>query len=244
VNSPSSSHAISLKSVSKSYGTGEALQHVLDSVDFVVEHGEFTVISGPSGCGKSTVLNLMGGIDQPNAGKIYINDTDISTLKDKGLARLRNKTLGFIFQSFHLVPVLSALENVCLPMTFYDRDKKSRIERGKRLLDQVGLATHMKNKPGHMSGGQRQRVAIARALACNPSIVLADEPTGNLDKKTAGEIIALLRRLNDEEGVTFVFSTHDPNIIAYAKRHVIIDDRKLYEEGGVKKKAAKKRKAR
>jgi putative ABC transport system ATP-binding protein len=128
-------------------------------------------------------------------------------------------------------------------MTFYDRDKKSRIERGKHLLNQVGLGTHIKNKPGHMSGGQRQRVAIARALACNPSIVLADEPTGNLDKKTAEEIIALLRRLNKEEGVTFVFSSHDPNVVAYAKRRIIIDDRKLFEEGRVKMKASKKRKA-
>ena len=233
------SAAIRLKSVSKSYGTGGALQHVLDDVDFTVERGEFTVISGPSGCGKSTVLNLMGGIDHPDSGKILINDTDISALKDNELARLRNETLGFIFQSFHLVPVLSALENVCLPMTFYDQDKASRVARAGQLLNQVGLGDHMKKKPAHMSGGQRQRVAIARALACNPSIVLADEPTGNLDSKTAEEVIALLRQLNEEEGVTFIFSTHDPNVVAYAKRRINIDDHKLIDASKPKNRKTK-----
>jgi putative ABC transport system ATP-binding protein len=221
--------AITLESVSKSYGTGEALQHVLDEVDFAVKRGEFTVISGPSGCGKSTLLNIMGGIDFPNQGKVRINGTDINALKEHERAKLRNETLGFIFQSFHLVPVLSALENVCLPMSFYDHDKKARLEYAAHLLNQVGLGNHMRHKPGHLSGGQRQRVAIARALSCKPSIVLADEPTGNLDSKTALDIIALLRRLNDEKEVTFIFSTHDPKIVEYAKRCVHILDRKLVD---------------
>lgn len=223
------SKAITLKAVFKGYGKGDTAQRVLDDVDFQVEHGEFAVISGPSGCGKSTLLNLMGGIDSPDKGKILINGTDISTLKDRQLAKLRNQTLGFIFQSFHLVPVLSALENVCLPMTFYSRGRASRIKRAKHLLKQVGLGDHMHNKPRHLSGGQRQRVAIARALACKPSIVLADEPTGNLDSKTAEEIITLLRQLNKEECVTFIFSTHDPKIMAYGRRRISIDDCKLID---------------
>jgi putative ABC transport system ATP-binding protein len=233
--------AITLKAVSKSYGVGDVLQHVLDDVDFQVRRGEFTVISGPSGCGKSTLLNLMGGIDFPDYGQIFINGININTLKDHERARLRNETLGFIFQSFHLVPVLSALENVCLPMTFYNRNKASRIERAQYLLDQVGLSKHTRNKPGQLSGGQRQRVAIARALACNPSIVLADEPTGNLDSKTAEEIIALLRHLNEKEGVTFVFSTHDPKIIAYAKRNISIDNQKLIDATNVRPKKRKEK---
>ena len=229
MNAAHSTDAITLKSVSKSYGTGEALQHVLDGVDFHVARGEFTVISGPSGCGKSTLLNLMGGIDHPDSGQVLVGGTDTGALRDSELARLRSETLGFIFQSFHLVPVLSALENVCLPMTFQSRDRASRAERGRHLLNQVGLGDHMRKKPGGMSGGQRQRVAIARALACNPSIVLADEPTGNLDSKTAEEIISLLRKLNEAEKVTFVFSTHDPKVVAYAKRRISIEDRKLID---------------
>lgn len=223
------SDAITLKAVFKGYGTGDTAQRVLDDVDFRVGRGEFTVISGPSGCGKSTLLNLMGGIDSPDKGKILINGTDINALKDHQLAKLRNQTLGFIFQSFHLVPVLSALENVCLPMTFYSQNRVSRIERAKHLLKQVGLSNYMHNKPGHLSGGQRQRVAVARALACKPSIILADEPTGNLDSKTAEEIIMLLQQFNKEEGVTFIFSTHDPKIMAYGRRCISIDDRKLID---------------
>ena len=229
MNAPRPTDAITLNSVSKSYGSGEALQHVLDKVDLRISRGEFTVVSGPSGCGKSTLLNLMGGIDQPDGGSVLIEGAETGDLGDRALARLRNDTLGFIFQSFHLVPVLSALENVCLPMTFRNRDRGSRIERGRHLLDQMGLDSHMHKKPGSMSGGQRQRVAIARALACNPSIVLADEPTGNLDSRTAEEIISLLRELNDKENTTFVFSTHDPMVVNYAKRRVSFEDRKLVD---------------
>ena len=231
MNHQQPSFAITLKSVSKSYGAGEALQPVLDKADLQVSHGEFTAICGPSGCGKSTLLNLICGIDLPDSGAVLVQGVDIGTFKDADLARLRNEKIGFIFQSFHLVPVLSALENVCLPMSFQKgyEGRSVRVERARHLLAQVGLEQHTHKKPAQMSGGQRQRVAIARALACHPSIVLADEPTGNLDTETAAEVIRLLQRINEENKVTFVFSTHDPKIIAYAKRRIDIQGRRLVD---------------
>ena len=212
--------AISLRSVSKSYPSAEARLQVLRGVDLDVGAGEFAVVAGPSGSGKSTLLNLMGALDHPDSGSVRIDGADLAGQSDRALAGLRNEKIGFVFQSFHLVPVLTAVENVAWPLFLKGMARGPRMARSKELLERVGLAAHMHRTPGRLSGGQRQRVAIARALACDPRIVLADEPTGNLDRKTAQALMELFASLNRDEGVTFVFSTHDPMVASYAGRRL------------------------
>ena len=209
---------ISLRSVSKSYPSGGSRLRVLREIDLEIEAGEFVVAAGPSGSGKSTLLNLIGGLDHPDTGTVRTDGVDLARRDDRTLAGLRNEKLGFVFQAFHLIPVLTAVENVAWPLHLKGMARRRRIARSRELLERVGLAGHMHRTPGRLSGGQRQRVAIARALACDPVIVLADEPTGNLDRSTAGEIMELFASLNRDGGVTFVLSTHDPMVVSCAGR--------------------------
>ena len=211
---------ISLRSASKSYPSAGTRLQVLRRIDLDIEAGEFVVAAGPSGSGKSTLLNLIGGLDHPDTGTVRIDGVDLARLDDRTLAGLRNDKLGFVFQSFHLIPVLTAVENVAWPLFLKGVDRRRRIARSRELLERVGLAGHMHRTPGRLSGGQCQRVAIARALACDPVIVLADEPTGNLDRSTALEIMELFASLNRGGGVTFVLSTHDPKVVSYAGRRL------------------------
>ena len=214
--------AISLRSVSKSYPSAETRLQVLRGIDLDVGAGEFAVVAGPSGSGKSTLLNLMGALDHPDSGAVRIDGVDLAGQSDRALAGLRNEKIGFVFQSFHLIPVLTAVENVAWPLFLKGMARGPRMARSKELLERVGLAAHMLRTPGRLSGGQRQRVAIARALACAPRIVLADEPTGNLDRKTAQALMELFASLNRDGGVTLVFSTHDPMVVSYARRRLYL----------------------
>ena len=220
---------ISLRSVSKSYPAADARLPVLRGVDLDIEAGDFVVVAGPSGSGKSTLLNLVGGLDRPDAGTVRIDGVDLGHHDDAALAGLRNTKLGFVFQSFHLIPVLSALENVAWPLFLKGTARRRRAARAKELLERVGLAEHMHRTPRRLSGGQCQRVAIARALACGPKIVLADEPTGNLDRSTALDIMDLFDSLNRDGGVTFVVSTHDPKVASYAGRCLFLTDGTLLD---------------
>jgi len=207
----------------KLYTMGEETVRALDGVSFSVPRGDYCAIVGPSGSGKSTMMNILGGLDTPTQGRIVIDDADIGTLSDEQLAGFRNKTIGFIFQSFNLLPRLSALENVELPMIYGGVLPKERRERAADLLDRVGLGERMGHRPTQLSGGQQQRVAIARALAGRPALVLADEPTGALDSNTGKEILALFRQLNSE-GVTIVIVTHDHDVAAATKRTIEMRD--------------------
>ena len=221
---------ISLMAVSKSYPSADTRLQVLREVDLDVEEGEFAVVAGPSGSGKSTLLNLMGALDHPDSGAVRIDGVDLGGRSDRALANLRNEKLGFVFQSFHLIPVLTAVENVAWPLFLKGVERRRRVARSRELLARVGLAEHMHRTPGRLSGGQRQRVAIARALACEPKILLADEPTGNLDRNTALEIMDLFASLNRDGGVTFVFSTHDPTVVSYAGRRLSLAQGKVDDE--------------
>ena len=218
--------------VYKDYLLGEQKVQALKDITLSIEPGVFLAIAGPSGSGKTTLLNLIGCIDTPSSGKIYINDQDVSGRTPDQLADLRNRTIGFIFQTFNLLPVLSAAENVEYPLL--QRSDVSRAERQKRVayfLDIVGLSKYVHHRPNQLSGGQRQRVAIARALAIRPSIVLADEPTANLDHKTGEEILNLMKQINRSFKTTFIFSTHDKRVIAKADRLVRIDDGEIFALG-------------
>lgn len=196
----------------KTYMSGGRPLHVLKGVHLSVEPGEFMAIMGPSGSGKSTLLNMIGALDRPTSGKVYINGTDLSTLNDNQLAELRNREIGFIFQFFNLIHRMSALGNVELPMVIKGLSRGKRRKRAAELLNKVGLEDRADHKPSQLSGGEQQRVAIARALANNPSLVLCDELTGNLDSTTGSEIMHLLRQLNKEEEKTFILVTHDPTV--------------------------------
>jgi putative ABC transport system ATP-binding protein len=219
---------VRVEHVWKEYQMGNQSVHALQDVSMVVAPGRFLAIAGPSGSGKTTLLNLIGCIDTPSKGDIFIGAEMVSRKTPDDLADLRAKTLGFVFQTFNLLPVLSAAENVEYPMLQRkDISKKDRLARVKHYLDTVGLGAKMHHRPNELSGGQRQRVAIARALAGGPSIILADEPTANLDSKTGESILALMKKINETEGTTFVFSTHDFRIMEMADRVVSVADGKL-----------------
>lgn len=213
----------------KTYMLGKVPVEALRGANLRVEKGDFLVISGPSGSGKSTLLNMIGALDKPTEGKVFIEGIDISTLNDNGLADLRRK-IGFVFQFFNLIPRFSARGNVELTMAIPGLSKGERRKRAEELLDIVGLKERMNHKPSELSGGERQRVAIARALANSPKFLLMDEPTGNIDSKTAKGIIALVRSLNEEKGVTIIIVTHDQHIALQAKRSVQMLDGLLIEE--------------
>ena len=200
---------IKLTGINKIYRTNEIETLALENVNLDVAKGEFVSIMGPSGCGKSTLLNIMGLLDAPSSGKIEINGTSVESMKDKELAAFRNKTLGFVFQSFHLINSLNVIDNVELPLLFRKMAAKERTRLAKEVLDRVGLSHRMRHMPTQLSGGQCQRVAIARAIVGNPEIILADEPTGNLDSKMGAEVMELLHKLNKEDGRTIVMVTHN-----------------------------------
>ncbi len=222
---------VKLQSVVKHYQLGRTIVQALRGIDLSVEKGEFLTIVGPSGSGKTTLLNIIGTIDHPSSGKVLIDGRDVTTMTDKELTELRLFTIGFIFQTFNLIPVLNVYENIEFPLLLRkDISIKQRKERIEKLIEEVGLAEFAHHKPAELSGGQRQRVAIARALVTNPDIVLADEPTANLDSETGASILKLMRKLNEIENTTFIFSTHDPDVIGYAKRIVKMRDGKIIED--------------
>ena len=204
-------NVISLKNVSKHYYMGENIVKALDGIDIQIEKGDFVAIMGPSGSGKSTAMNLVGSLDLATQGDIFLDGIDIEHLEESELAQIRGKKIGFIFQSFNLIPNLTAKENIMLPMLFQDIDKEEREQKAEELLDLVDLGDRMDHYPNQLSGGQQQRVAIARALANDPEVILADEPTGNLDTKTGQKVMEFLEKLN-REGRTIVMVTHDPKL--------------------------------
>jgi putative ABC transport system ATP-binding protein len=217
--------AIRIASVAKTYPLGQTQVHAIKNVALDINEGEFTAIAGPSGCGKSTLLNLIGCMDTPSSGEIYIDEKPISKLRDKDLTRLRLDKIGFIFQSFNLIPVLSVYQNIEFPLLLkggFNTNERARIILG--LIEEVGLKDQATQRSNELSGGQRQRVAIARALVTSPRIVLADEPTANLDSSTGEKIINLMRDINRTHKTTFVFSTHDPQVMNHASRIIKLKD--------------------
>jgi putative ABC transport system ATP-binding protein len=218
--------SVKLVEVTKTYELGRTRVPALRGVSLEVEPGEFMAVAGPSGSGKSTLLNLIGCLDQPSSGKVFVEGRDVQELGDDALSDLRARKLGFIFQTFNLIPVLSALENVEFPLLFRGGDHQGR-ERARRALEEVGLLEFARHRPDELSGGQRQRVAVARALVTDPLIVLADEPTANLDSSTGEAIIDLMLEINRRDGTTFIFSTHDPQVMRHARRVVRLHDGRL-----------------
>ncbi|MEJ5997821.1 ABC transporter ATP-binding protein [Corynebacterium sp. H130] len=212
----------------KQYGTGEAAVRALDGVSIQFEKGKFTAIMGPSGSGKSTLMHCMAGLDGPTAGRTFIGDTELSRMKDKELTALRRDRLGFVFQSFNLVPTLNASENITLPVDIAGR--KVDEEWFKEVTTRLGLDHRLDHRPSELSGGQQQRVAVARALISRPDIIFGDEPTGNLDSNSSAEVLSILRTSVDELGQTVVIVTHDPKAASYADRVVFLADGKLVEE--------------
>ncbi|MEY4162701.1 MAG: hypothetical protein RI939_1430 [Actinomycetota bacterium] len=218
----------------KTYTVGDEEVRALDNVSITVEKGDFIAICGPSGSGKSTLANVIGGLDQPDEGSVLVDGVDLAKAKDKELSEYRNSRIGFVFQSFNLQAHETALENVISPLVIGGvGKKKERRERGMKALERVGLSDRAGHKPTQLSGGQRQRVAIARALVNDPQMIIADEPTGNLDSSRGADVIAELRRLNSE-GITLIIITHDPNVAAQAKRVVEIKDGKITERTGAR----------
>ena len=218
---------LTLAGIGKRYQQGELVVQALDAIDLSVAAGEFVALVGPSGSGKTTLLNVIGGLDAPTQGTVRLNGTDISALAEARRADFRLFQLGFIFQAYNLVPVLSALENVELVMVLQGRSAAERRERAAHYLALVGLEDMMHRRPSALSGGQQQRVAVARALAAGPRLVLADEPTANLDSENATALLDIMHRLSHEEGVTFIFSTHDPRVMERAERIITLRDGRI-----------------
>ena len=217
---------ISIEGLEKHYQMGDALVKALDGVSLTIDEGEIVAIMGPSGSGKSTLMNILGCLDRPTSGSYSLRGTNVATLDDDRLAEVRNKEIGFVFQTFNLLPRLTAVENVALPLSYASIAKPVRLARAHAKLELVGLTDRSAHRPNELSGGQRQRVAIARALINEPAMILADEPTGNLDSKTAREILGLLQELNDK-GHTVVMVTHDAEVAANAKRTIHVRDGKV-----------------
>ena len=201
--------------------------HAVNDVSLEFQEGEFSAIIGPSGCGKTTLLNLLGGLDSPTSGEVIINSTNITKLNSRDIIDFRLRNIGFVFQAYNLVPVLTAKENVEFIMQLQGISKEKREERVLQLFEQIGLKDRMNNRPGKLSGGQQQRVAVARALASKPKFILADEPTANLDSKSTNNLLDIMEKLNEVENTTFIFSTHDSRVIKRARRLITLDDGKV-----------------
>ena len=214
---------ISLEAIRKSYSLGGNVVHALREIDLKIEKGEYTALMGPSGSGKSTLMNIIGCLDSPSQGQYWLNGKEVSRMNDVDLSQVRNQEIGFVFQTFNLLNRLSALDNVALPLVYAGMKSKERLARAEEVLELVGLKERMHHRPNELSGGQRQRVAVARALVNNPSLLLADEPTGNLDTKTSHEIMALFEEIH-QQGNTIVLVTHEEDIAAHAKRIVRLRD--------------------
>lgn len=221
---------IQTKNLTKIYGKGDTAVTALDHINLDVNAGEFVAIMGPSGCGKSTLLHLLGGLDRPTEGQVIIDGRSLSDLPDSALTELRRRKIGFIFQFFNLLPVLNATENAALPLVLDGANPATANKKAGDWLTRVGLGQRLINRPDQLSGGQQQRVAIARALAADPALILADEPTGNLDTRASDEIAALLRQVSDEWGRAVVMVTHDPRIAAYADRIIFLKDGTIVDE--------------
>ncbi|MFT5886987.1 MAG: putative ABC transport system ATP-binding protein [Arcticibacterium sp.] len=226
---------IEVQNLHRIFEDGDQQIHAVDGVDLVINKGEFTAIVGPSGSGKTTLLNMIGGLDSPSSGKIFVAEEEMSKLSTNQLIDFRLNNIGFVFQSYNLIPVLTAEENVEFTMLLQKRSKEERRQRTKDLMQKIGLSDRMKNRPGELSGGQQQRVAVARALAPKPRFVLADEPTANLDSKSTANLLDMMAELNQEEGVTFVFSTHDQRVIDRAKRIITLEDGKVISDEIIQK---------
>jgi putative ABC transport system ATP-binding protein len=223
-------NVIETKNLEKIYG-GKAVEvKAVNKVNLTIEEGEFTAIVGPSGSGKTTLLNLISGLDSPTAGSINIDDTDLSTLNRKQLVDFRLKNIGFVFQSYNLIPVLTAGENVSFIMELQGRDKHETETRTKEILENVGLADRYNSRPNQLSGGQQQRVAVARALASKPRFIIADEPTANLDSKSTENLLDIMEELNQKEKITFIFSTHDQRVVKKARRVILLEDGKIVND--------------
>lgn len=221
---------IETQGVTKIYNEKQVPVHALNGVDLTIEKGEFTAIVGPSGSGKTTLLNIIGGLDSPSEGNVFIQDTDLSMLSDNELIRFRLQHIGFVFQAYNLIPVLTAIENVSFIMQMQGRPSRECLQKSTTLLEEVGLADKIYKRPSELSGGQQQRVAVARALASRPDFVLADEPTANLDSVSTAELLNMMAELNEKEQMTFVFSTHDQRVIERARRVVTLVDGKVAED--------------
>ncbi len=219
-----------IENLQKRYRTGEVETLALRGVDLTIDEGEFTAVAGPSGSGKSTLLHLMGALDTPSAGEVYLAGTRIDRLGKRDAARMRLANLGFVFQAYNLIPVLTALENAAFVLELQGVGRREREKRAHQALDDLGMAEFASRRPNQLSGGQQQRVAVARALAAEPKIILADEPTANLDSETGHALIELMRHLNREHGVTFVFSTHDPRLLDSVDRIVRLEDGRVAGE--------------
>ncbi len=215
---------IETKNLNKIYNETVVPVHAVNNVNLNFEKGEFTAIIGPSGCGKTTLLNLMGGLDTPTNGSVIIDGQNITELKPSKLTEFRLKNIGFVFQAYNLVPVLTAKENVEFIMQLQGKPKSERDERVKQLFEEIGLPDRMNDRPSKMSGGQQQRVAIARALASKPKFILADEPTANLDSKSTDNLLDIMLKLNEIENITFIFSTHDARVIERVRRKITLED--------------------
>ncbi|MDE0882387.1 MAG: ABC transporter ATP-binding protein [Myxococcota bacterium] len=215
---------VQIEKATRHYQDGEQVVEALRGLDLTIEQGEFTAIMGPSGSGKTTLLNLIGGMDTPTSGRVTVSGKEVSSMSKTQRSDLRRDHIGFIFQSYNLIPVLTAQENTEFVLLLQGKSEEERGSRAKEILAAVGLAGMEGRRPAELSGGQQQRVAVARAIATKPTIVLADEPTANLDSETKAELIGLMRRMNEEEGVTFLFSTHDPEVIDVARRVVTLRD--------------------
>ena len=220
---------VRLENVVKTYSMGESEVHALRGISFQIEQGEFLSIMGPSGSGKSTCMNMIGCLDRPTSGLVEINGEETAKMTEKELAVLRNQTVGFVFQQYHLIPSMNVLENVMLPLKYAHVERSERIERAEVALEAVGLGERMKHRPHELSGGQKQRVAIARAMVTQPKILLADEPTGALDSTTGKQVMELFRQINTEKGTTIIIVTHDPRIGESTKRCIRILDGQIQE---------------
>lgn len=223
------SNIIELKNLSKHYEMGENIVKALDGIDVKIKKGDFIAIVGPSGSGKSTMMNMIGALDLATEGEIFLDDEDIENLEESELAQIRGRKIGFVFQTFNLIPTLTAMENIMLPMTFQEVGREEKLERAEEILKKVGLEHRKNHFPNELSGGEMQRVAIARALANNPEVILADEPTGNLDSKTGKEIMKIFTDLN-KKGKTIILVTHDLDLTKYATKVLKLRDGKIEKE--------------